>query len=116
MTAAQALDGVYSALADPTRRAIVVQLTRGEATVSELALPHSATFQAISQHIKVLENAGLVSRGRVGRTRPCRLEPAALDLATSWIEQARSEWSGRIDRLERHIAKIKSKPRSRRGD
>jgi DNA-binding transcriptional ArsR family regulator len=104
MAAAAELDEVYSALADPTRRRIIAQLTRGEATVSELASPHATSFQSISQHIKILEGAGLVSRSRVGRTRPCRLEPGILDAAVSWIEDAKAVWAGRLDRLERHLA------------
>lgn len=101
--AVASLDRVYAALADPTRRQIIAQLTFGAATVSELARPHPASFQSISQHIKVLEGAGLVARDRAGRTRPCRLQADALDEAVSWIEEARRVWSGRLDRLEAHL-------------
>ncbi len=97
------LDLVFAALADPTRRGIVNQLTRGEATVGQLAAAYPMSVQSISQHLKVLENAGLISRGRVRQTRPCRLEPAGLVVAESWIETAQAEWSGRMDRLETHL-------------
>jgi DNA-binding transcriptional ArsR family regulator len=116
MVATTELDGVYSALADPTRRAIIVQLTHGEATVSELAGPHPTSFQSISQHVKILEKAGLVSRGRIGRTRPCRLEADALEVAVSWIDEARAMWSGRLDRLDAHLATMARAQRGRAGD
>lgn len=97
------LDAVFAALADPTRRGIVAQLTRGDATVGELAAPYRMSVQSISQHIKVLETAGLVSRSRVRQTRPCRLEATALGTAVSWIEEARHVWSDRMDRLDDHL-------------
>lgn len=109
------LDSIYAALSDPTRREIVRQLTRGDATVSELAGPHRTTFQAVSQHIKVLETAGLVSRTKVGRTRPCRLEPDALTAAMSWIEDARRMWVGRLDRLESHLVGLQAERDADRG-
>jgi DNA-binding transcriptional ArsR family regulator len=100
------LDAVFAALADPTRRGIVSRLTRGEATVGELAAPYPMSVQSISQHLKVLENAGLVSRSRVRQTRPCRLEAAALQEAVSWIDEARQVWSDRLDRLEAHLQQL----------
>jgi len=102
-TDAPRLDVVFAALADPTRRGIVSQLTYGEATVGELAAPYHMSVQSISQHLKVLESAGLISRGRVRQTRPCRLETAALQEAVSWIEAAREVWADRLDRLDAHL-------------
>src|ERR1700712_519840 len=91
------LDAVFAALADRTRRDIVARLSEGEATVTELAAPHAMTLQAVSQHIGVLERCGLVSRGRQRQTRPCRLEPQALETAMSWIEGGRRTWAERED-------------------
>jgi DNA-binding transcriptional ArsR family regulator len=98
------LDAMFAALADRTRRDIVARLSEGEATVKELAAPYAMTLQAVSQHIRVLERCGLVSRGRHRQTRPCRLEPAALETALSWIEESRRVWAERMDRLETHLA------------
>jgi DNA-binding transcriptional ArsR family regulator len=101
----QRLDALFSALSDPTRRDIVARLTAGEATVTELARPYAMSMQAVSQHIGVLERSGLVRRERHRQTRPCRLDPAALETAVSWIEQSRRAWSERMDRLETHLAR-----------
>jgi DNA-binding transcriptional ArsR family regulator len=98
------LDAMFAALADRTRRDIVARLSEGEATVTELAAPYSMTMQAVSQHIRVLESCGLISRGRHRQTRPCRLEPRALEAAVSWIEESRRVWAERMDRLEAHLA------------
>lgn len=100
------LDALFTALADRTRRDIVARLAAGEATVTELAEPYAMSLQAVSQHIRVLERSGLVSRGRHRQTRPCRLEPAALEAALSWIEESRRTWSDRMDRLETHLARV----------
>jgi DNA-binding transcriptional ArsR family regulator len=100
------LDAMFAALADRTRRDIVVRLSMGEATVNELAAPYSMSLQAVSQHIGVLERCGLVSRGRHRQTRPCRLEPQALEAAVSWIEESRRTWAERMDRLEAHLARL----------
>ena len=100
------LDSVFTALSDRTRRDIVARLSAGEATVKELAEPYAMSMQAVSQHIRVLERSGLVSRGRHRQTRPCRLEPAALEEALSWIEESRRAWSERLDRLETHLASL----------
>jgi DNA-binding transcriptional ArsR family regulator len=100
------LDAVFAALADRTRRDIVARLSEGEATVTELAAPQAMTLQAVSQHIGVLERCGLVSRGRQRQTRPCRLEPQALETAMSWIDQSRRTWADRMDRLETHLARL----------
>ena len=100
------LDAVFAALADRTRREIVARLSEGEATVKELAAPHAMSLQAVSQHIGVLERCGLVSRGRQRQTRPCRLEPQALESAMSWIDESRRTWSEWMDRLEAHLARL----------
>jgi DNA-binding transcriptional ArsR family regulator len=100
------LDAMFAALADRTRRDIVARLSRGEATVNELAAPYAMSLQAVSQHIGVLERCGLVSRGRHRQTRPCRLEPEALESAVSWIEASRRAWAERMDRLEAHLARL----------
>jgi len=100
------LDAMFAALADPTRRSIVVRLTKGEATVNELAEPFAMSVQAVSQHIHVLERAGLISRGRHRQTRPCRLELDAFRTATDWIDDQRKVWSERLDRLDRHLTDL----------
>jgi DNA-binding transcriptional ArsR family regulator len=97
------LDGVFLALADPTRRAMVARLARGEATVGDLAAPFSMTFQGASKHLHVLERAGLVQGRRVGRTRRLRLAPGRMGDAAAWIERTRAFWEGKLDALERHL-------------
>src|SRR5947209_17282680 len=104
------LDAMFAALADRTRRDIVARLSEGEATVGELAAPYSMSLQAVSQHIGVLERCGLVSRGRHRQTRPCRLEPQALEAAVSWLEESRRVWAERVDRLEAHLASVQDRP------
>ena len=96
----------FAALADPTRRAILARLATGEATVNELAEPFEITLQAVSKHLKVLERAGLISRGRDAQYRPCRLESAPLDSAIGWVEQQRQVWQQRLDQLETHLRNI----------
>jgi DNA-binding transcriptional ArsR family regulator len=93
------LNMVFSALADPTRRMIVARLAKGEATVMDLAAPFKLTQPSISKHIKVLERAGLVSRGRAAQTRPCRLEPAPLREVMEWTGSYRQLWEDSFDRL-----------------
>ena len=105
----QNLDATFNALADPTRRAILTRLSSGEATVNELAEPFDLTLQAVSKHIKVLEHCGLVSRGRNGQTRPCRLETERLDLAVDWIGERRKVWNDRFDALDQHLRAIQKK-------
>jgi DNA-binding transcriptional ArsR family regulator len=102
------LDALFAALSDPTRRDIVARLSAGEATVKELAEPYAMSIQAVSQHIRVLERSGLISQGRHRQTRPCRLEPAALQSALSWIEESRRVWSERMDRLETRLAQVQA--------
>jgi DNA-binding transcriptional ArsR family regulator len=97
------LTATFAALADPTRRAILARLAQGEATVNELAEPFPMSVQAVSKHLKVLERAGLITRGRDAQWRPCRLEPAGLDGAADWLAGQRETWSGRLDRLEQHL-------------
>ncbi|MEU7988275.1 metalloregulator ArsR/SmtB family transcription factor [Streptosporangium canum] len=99
---------MFAALADPTRRAILTRLATGEATVSELAEPFSLTQQAISKHLKVLERAGLISRSKAAQSRPCRLEPRTFDAAAEWIDHHRQIWHDRYDRLDAHLATLRS--------
>jgi DNA-binding transcriptional ArsR family regulator len=97
------LSSTFAALADPTRRAILVRLAGGEATVNELAEPFSISLQAISKHLKVLERAGLISRSREKQWRPCRLEAAPLERASTWIDENRQIWTDRLGRLDQHL-------------
>jgi DNA-binding transcriptional ArsR family regulator len=100
------LDATFTALADPTRRAIIARLATGEATVNELAAPFDMTLPGISKHLKVLEQSGLISRTRRAQFRPCHLERQALDAAADWIEEARRVWAERFDKLDRHLRDI----------
>ena len=100
VTAPGRLDAVFAALSDPTRRSIVRRLADGEATVLELAEPFPISLPAISRHLKVLERAGLISRGRDGQRRPCRLRPEPLVEIAAWAEHTRAAWEHRLDRLE----------------
>ena len=107
MTAVQEqLDSTFAALADPTRRAIVARLARGDATVNELAAPFAMTLPGISKHLKVLERCGLISRTRRAQFRPCHLEGGVLDEAMNWIETNRRIWTERFDRLDEHLRDI----------
>lgn len=101
------LDATFMALADPTRRAILARLAEGEATVSELAEPFEISQPAISKHLKVLERAGLIIKGRNGQTRPCRLEPEPLLEATHWIERYRAIWESNFGRLDALLDELK---------
>jgi len=96
----------FAALADPTRRSILVRLAEGEATVNELAEPFEISLQAVSKHLKVLEAAGLISRGRDAQYRPCHFEPEPLEAATDWIARNRQIWTDRFDQLEQHLKRI----------
>lgn len=107
--AAANLDSIFAALADPTRRAIVARLATGEATVLELAAPFEISLPAISRHLKVLERAGLISRGRDAQRRPCQLRATALDEVTRWTQHTREVWSERFDQLDEVIAEMKRK-------
>jgi DNA-binding transcriptional ArsR family regulator len=101
------LDRAFAALGDPVRRALIARLSRGPATVNELAEPFSITLQAISRHVQVLEAAGLISRTRVGQRRPCHLEPAALEELTSWIDTYRLEIERNFRRLDTVLDSLK---------
>ena len=98
-----------SALADPTRRAILARLARGEATVNAIAEPFAISLPAISRHLKVLEAAGLISRGREAQWRPCRLETRALKNVDDWLSRYRRFWTGSFDRMDAYIAELKRK-------
>ncbi len=102
------LSVTFAALADPTRRAILARLASGEATVNELARPFAMSLQAISKHLKVLERAGLITRGRDAQFRPCRLEAAPLVDAGGWIDEHRRAWEGRFDRMAEHLHDLQS--------
>ena len=104
------LDATFAALADPTRRAILARLASGEATVTELAAPFAMSQPAISKHLKVLENAGLISRSRDAQRRPRRLEPKPLAEATRWLEAYRRHWEGNYQRLDALLEQMKTRP------
>ncbi len=109
------LDATFAALADPTRRAILARLASGEATVTELAEPFDMTLPGVSKHLKVLERAGLISRGRVAQSRPCRLEAAPLGEAADWVEGYRRFWEGSFDRLEDYLRELRRGEDEERG-
>ena len=102
------LSVVFGALADPTRRAILARLAEGEATVNQLAEPFDLSLPAVSKHLKVLERAGLISRGRDAQWRPCRLEAAPLQSATSWLERYRQFWDESWARLDEHLRDLQN--------
>ena len=102
------LDSIFAALADPTRRAIVARLATGEATVLELAAPFEISLPAISRHLKVLERAGLIKRGRDAQRRPCMLEPQALAVVTEFAEHTRRVWEQRLDRLDEYLRALQA--------
>jgi DNA-binding transcriptional ArsR family regulator len=112
------LSDKFAALADPTRRAILARLALGETSVTELAEPFAMSMPAVSKHLKVLERAGLIARGREAQWRPCRIELRALKDVDDWLEEYRRLWEDRLDRLEVYLhelqAKEKSKAKSRR--
>lgn len=101
------LDETFAALANATRRAILARLSDGDATVNELAEPFEMTLPAISKHIKVLERAGLVMRGRRAQYRPCALDAAPLEEVSTWAEQYRPVWEARFDRMDQYIAQLR---------
>ena len=110
------LTSTFAALADPTRRAILARLASGEASVTELAAPFEMSLPAISKHLKVLERAGLITRGRDAQWRPCRLEPRPLKSAADWLEHYRVFWEQSLDRLEGYLSELQGneKPRGRK--
>lgn len=97
------LDAIFMALAHPARRAMLVRLSKGEATVGELARPLDMSLPAVTKHLKVMERARLISRSKNAQWRPCRLEAAPLKTASSWIDEQRKVWESRLDRLEAHL-------------
>jgi DNA-binding transcriptional ArsR family regulator len=123
---ADPLSSTFAALADPTRRAILARLASGDRTVGELAEPFEMSMPAVSKHLKVLERAGLIARGRDGQYRPCRLEPAPLKDVSIWLERYRRIWDERFDRLDAYLRDVQARapmerrqarsPRNRRKD
>ncbi len=103
------LDATFAALADPTRRAILTRLAEGEATVNELAAPFAISLPAISRHLKVLEGAGLISRGKDAQRRPCRLEVDGLRAAMAWAEHTEQAWHQRLDRLDAYLRTLQTR-------
>jgi DNA-binding transcriptional ArsR family regulator len=106
------LSATFFALADPTRRAILARLALGETSVKELAEPFEISAPAISKHLKVLEKAGLISRGRDAQWRPCKLEPQALKSVDSWLERYRRLWEERFDRMEEYLRELQAKEKA----
>lgn len=109
------LDAAFSALADPTRRAILARLALGETTVNELAEPFDMSLPNISKHLKVLEGAGLISRSRDAQRRPCKIEPEPLKEVSAWIEAYRKLWEERFDRLDDYLKQVMDKEESQNG-
>jgi DNA-binding transcriptional ArsR family regulator len=107
------LSETFSALADPTRRAILARLALGETSVTELSKPFDISGPAISKHLKVLEHAGLITRGRDAQWRPCRLEPEALKGVDDWLERYRKLWEERLDRLGDYLKTLQAKEKRR---
>jgi DNA-binding transcriptional ArsR family regulator len=104
------LSNTFAALADPTRRAILARLASGEASVTELARPFAISMPAISKHLKVLEHAGLIARGRDAQYRPCRLKPAPLHEVADWVEHYRQFWEQSLERLDAYLRGLKNQP------
>ena len=103
---AACLDATFSALADPTRRAILSRLARGEMSVKELSRPFKISAPAITKHLKVLQRVGLISRGRQAQWRPCRLEAKPLEEVAAWVERYRRYWDGSFDRLDAYLQEV----------
>ncbi|HLL01029.1 MAG TPA: metalloregulator ArsR/SmtB family transcription factor [Myxococcaceae bacterium] len=108
------LSATFAALADPTRRAILARLSKGETSVTELAAPFEMSLPAVTKHLKVLERAGLITRSREAQWRPCRLAPAPLKSANDWLEDYRQFWEASFDRLEDYLADVQGQPRPKR--
>ncbi len=107
------LSATFSALADPTRRAILARLVLGETSVSDLAKPFDMSLPAVSKHLKVLEHAGLITRSREAQWRPCRIEPEALKGVDDWLERYRKLWEERFDRLDDYLRKLQTTEKKR---
>jgi DNA-binding transcriptional ArsR family regulator len=114
MTPSARLDATFAALADPTRRAIIARLATGEASVMELAKPFAMSQPAISKHLKVLEQAGLISRGRDAQRRPCRIEAKRLEEANQWLERYSAFWEASLQRLDDLFGEIQAEPKTRK--
>jgi len=112
-TRSDQLSDTFAALADPTRRAILARLVTGEASVTELAEPFDMSMPAISKHLKVLESAGLIARGREGQWRPCRLKARPLKDVADWVEEYRQFWEQSFDRLEDYLRELKTEEKKR---
>jgi len=110
---ADRLSDTFAALADPTRRAILGRLSRGDASVNELAKPFDISLPAVSKHLKVLERAGLISRGREAQYRPCRLKAKPLKEASQWIDRYRRFWEGSFDRLDDYLKELQAEDKKR---
>ena len=110
------LSHTFSALADPTRRAILARLALGEATVNELAAPFDLRLPTISKHLKVLQRAGLVAQGRKAQWRPCRLEPAPLKDAAAWVERFRDNWEQRFQQLDAYLTEMQREQKDKDDD
>jgi DNA-binding transcriptional ArsR family regulator len=110
---ADRLSTTFAALADPTRRALLARLALGETSVTELAEPFDMSLPAISKHLKVLERAGLIARGREAQWRPCRLEAAPLKDATAWLEEYRRFWERSFDKLDNYLQRLQQKEKKR---
>jgi len=106
------LSATFAALADPTRRAILARLANGEASVTELAAPFQMSLPGVSKHLKVLEHAGLIARGRDAQWRPCKLQPAPLKDVSEWVEEYRKIWEQRLDRLGEYLQELKARERN----
>ncbi len=108
------LSATFAALADPTRRAILARLALGETSVTDLAEPFDMSLPAVSKHLKVLERAGLIARGREAQWRPCRIEPRGLKAVDNWLERYRRFWDERLDRLDTYLRTLEAKEKKRR--
>ena len=115
MPTAAALDATFQALADPTRRAILARLASGECSVTELAEPFEISLPAVSKHLRVLERAGLIARGREAQWRPCRIEAAPLKAVAEWTEKYRQIWEQHFDSLELYLQQMKAKEKKHGG-
>jgi DNA-binding transcriptional ArsR family regulator len=107
------LSTTFAALADPTRRAILARLASGETSVTELAEPFAMSLPAVSKHLKVLERAGLIARGREAQWRPCRIEPGALKQVDDWLDRYRQFWDQSLDRLDNYLVELQAKEKKR---
>jgi DNA-binding transcriptional ArsR family regulator len=115
-TQSETLDATFAALADPTRRSILARLSAGEASVSELAAPFAMTLPGVSKHLKVLERAHLIERGRRAQWRPCRLNPEPLRDVADWLEKYRELWEERLDRLDDYLRELQASADRTDGD